>query len=249
VIASGVSGFRRMRYGPTRDRVIESVIVTGDGRITTAGGRVVKNVTGYDIPRLVTGSLGSLGLVGQVCLKLWPEPAVAAALRVADPAAAVRIAYRPLAVLETNAASWVFVAGTEEEIAGQAGDLDAEPEAAVVWPKLDPAPWHVVVRVPPSHVVNTLARIRNVDGMSFIASHGVGEIRIAASHDAAAGFGELRAWAESVGGALVVAQRPAADALFDPWGTPPGTLELQRRVKAAFDPAGIANPGRLPGHI
>jgi FAD/FMN-containing dehydrogenase len=72
VVAAGVSGFRRARYGPTRDRVLEVTVVTGDGRLVRGGGRVVKNVTGYDLPRLITGSLGSLGVIVSVCLKLWP---------------------------------------------------------------------------------------------------------------------------------------------------------------------------------
>jgi glycolate oxidase FAD binding subunit len=248
-IATGLSGFRRLRYGPVRDRVLESVVVTGDGRITTAGGRVVKNVTGYDIPRLVTGSLGSLGLLGRVCLKLWPEPAAVAALPVGDPVTAARIAYRPLAVLETNDAATVIVGGTEEEIAGQATDLGTSPDLDVRWPELPDAPWQVVLRVPPARTADAVARLRAVDGASFIAAHGVGEVQVAATSGAAAGFGELRHWAESIGGVLVVAARPGPDALFDPWGTPPATLDLQRQVKAAFDPAGIANPGRLPGRI
>jgi glycolate oxidase FAD binding subunit len=249
VIAAGLSGFRRLRYGPTRDRLLESVVVTGDGRIATAGGRVVKNVTGYDIPRLVAGSLGSLGLLGRVCLKLWPEPAVTASLPVTDAAAAARIAYRPLAVLETNDAAVVIVGGTEHEIAGQAADLGSSPSPGVRWPELPPTPWRVVLRVPPARTGDAVARLRAIDGAAFIAAHGVGEIQVAGSSEAAAAFGEVRHWAESVGGALVVAHRPGPDALFDPWGTPPATLDLQRRVKAAFDPAGIANPGRLPGRI
>ena len=71
-IAAGVSAWRRLRYGPTRDRVLETVMATGDGRVVRAGGPLVKNVTGYDVARLVTGSYGSLGVIGQVCLKLWP---------------------------------------------------------------------------------------------------------------------------------------------------------------------------------
>ena len=249
VVAAAISGFRRLRYGPTRDRMLESVMVTGDGRITTAGGRVVKNVTGYDIPRLVTGSFGSLGLIGRVCLKLWPDPAAAAAMTVPDAAVAADLAYRPLAVLETNTMSSVYVAGTEQEVIGRAAEFGVDPVYGFEWPQAPAGVWRAVVRVPPSEVVEAVARLRRVDGLSFLAGHGVGEIHVGASHDAAGSFGELRSWAESVGGAFVVAGRPEGDTLFDPWGTPPGALDLQRRVKAAFDPAGIANPGRLPGRI
>ena len=62
-------------------------------------------------------------------------------------------------------------------------------------------------------------------------------------------FRETRSWAETRGGALVVTHRPDGGMEPDPWGTPPPSLELQRRVKAAFDPLGISNPGRLPGRL
>ena len=60
-LAAGLSGYQRFRYGPSRDRLLETRAITGDGRIVRSGGRVVKNVTGYDIPRLMVGSLGRLG--------------------------------------------------------------------------------------------------------------------------------------------------------------------------------------------
>jgi hypothetical protein len=81
-----------------------------------------------------------------------------------------------------------------------------------------------------------------------VAQHGVGVIEIGA--ESADGVADLRSWAESVGGALVLVAAPAAlyDEL-DPWGSPPATIELQRHLVAAFDPARVINPGRLPGGI
>lgn len=248
VVAAGVSGYRRLRYGPTRDRILESVLVTGDGRVTTAGGRVVKNVTGYDIPRLVTGSLGSLGLIAQVCLKLWPMPKRAATIVVEDAAAATRVAYRPLAVLELPDRSAVFVAGSEDEIAAQTRDLGGTEQEGLAWPELPSGEWTGTMRVPPASTLEAVGRVRAA-GLTFVAAHGVGEIHLAAGSSSAASFGELRSWAEAQGGSFVVTDRPADDGLFDPWGSPPPSLTLQRRVKAAFDPAGIANPGILPGGI
>ncbi|MEN8115286.1 MAG: FAD-binding oxidoreductase, partial [Actinomycetota bacterium] len=74
VIAAGLSGYRRLRYGPTRDRVLQVQIATGYGKVITGGSPVVKSSTGYGVPRLATGSLGSLGLIGQVMIKLWSRP-------------------------------------------------------------------------------------------------------------------------------------------------------------------------------
>ena len=104
VVACGLSGWRRLRYGPTRDRVLETVSVTGDGRVIRGGARLVKNSTGYDLPRLLTGSFGSLGLIVQVCLKLWPEPEEHVTVTIDDPERAAA-AYRPLAVIEDRAAA------------------------------------------------------------------------------------------------------------------------------------------------
>ena len=74
ILAAAASGRGRLRHGPVRDSLLEVVLVTGDGRIVKAGGRTVKGVAGYDIPRLAVGSQGTLGVITQVTLKLWPTP-------------------------------------------------------------------------------------------------------------------------------------------------------------------------------
>ena len=64
ILCTGLSGWRRLGLGPIRDTVLEVVFVTAAGRVVRGGGPTVKNVTGYDIPRLFVGSLGTLGIVG-----------------------------------------------------------------------------------------------------------------------------------------------------------------------------------------
>ena len=73
-VACGVSGPLRARYGATRDNVLGLEVVTGDGRLLRIGGRVVKNVAGYDLVRLFTGSRGSLGVLTRVSVRLFPRP-------------------------------------------------------------------------------------------------------------------------------------------------------------------------------
>lgn len=73
-VASGASGPLRTRYGATRDNVLGLEVVTGDGRTLRIGGRVVKNVAGYDLVRLFTGSHGSLGIITRVSVRLFPIP-------------------------------------------------------------------------------------------------------------------------------------------------------------------------------
>jgi glycolate oxidase FAD binding subunit len=75
VIATNDSGALRIRYGGIRDQIIGITIVRADGVVAHGGGRVVKNVAGYDLPKLFTGSLGSLGVITQATFRLYPLPA------------------------------------------------------------------------------------------------------------------------------------------------------------------------------
>jgi len=77
LLAAGLSGFRRLRHGPLRDSLLEVRFVTGDGRLVQGGGPTVKNVSGYDLPRLLVGSLGTLGVIVQVTLRCRPLPEAA----------------------------------------------------------------------------------------------------------------------------------------------------------------------------
>src|SRR5205085_3792695 len=74
VMAANASGPRRHLYGTARDLVIGMTVVTADGAVVRAGGKVVKNVAGYDLPKLFVGSYGTLGIVVDVTVKLRPVP-------------------------------------------------------------------------------------------------------------------------------------------------------------------------------
>ncbi len=251
VVAAAASGWRRLGYGPTRDRVLEVVLITGDGRVVTGGGRVVKNVTGYDIPRLATGSLGALGVIASVCLKLWPTPTHTATIDVPDAAHALAAAYRPLAVVETNHVSRVFVAGTAEELTGQAADLRSTAMPGLRWPEPLDRRYIFSLRVPAPEVAAAVERLHRITAdLDYQAAHGVGEVKLGLDDMPLAALTDLRAWAEELGGALVTLAAPAGTGtVFDPWGTPPATVDIQRRLKRSFDPAGVLNTGRLPGRI
>jgi glycolate oxidase FAD binding subunit len=75
LIASGAAGPYRARYGTIRDLLLGVTVVRSDGTVVKGGGRVVKNVTGYDIPKLHVGALGTLGVVVEAHLRLHPRPA------------------------------------------------------------------------------------------------------------------------------------------------------------------------------
>lgn len=243
-IAAGVSSLRRGRLFATRERVLEATVVTGDGRIVRSGGRVVKNVTGYDLHRLHVGAFGSLGVIVSVCLKLWPVPPAAATVTVDDLDQA-SLAVRPLAVLEDNDGIRVFVWGTEDEVAAKVDRLGGSHVGGHDWPANPTGEFEWSLRVPPATTSEALTRLS--EGWRHLAIHGVGEVRLAT--DGVAGWEDLRSWAESVGGHLVLTRAPDGAPSPDPWGTPPTGLKIQRALIGQFDPARVINPGRLPGGL
>lgn len=238
-VATATSGYRRLRYGPIRDRVLEVRVVTGDGRIVKGGGRVVKNVTGYDLPRLLTGSLGSLGVITSVCLKLWPLTEATATVELHDPERVASI-HRPLAVIETRLSTRVLLAGTGPEVDDQVARLGGDAVDGLHYP--EPPQGGVVwsLRVRPRLLRELVSAIPG----DYVAQPGVGEASFGA--DPVWDVGPLRSRAEAAGGALV---RLAGWSDADPWGAPPSGVDLQRRVVDAFDPAGVMEPGRLPGGL
>ncbi|MEN8114956.1 MAG: FAD-binding protein, partial [Actinomycetota bacterium] len=247
VIAAGLSGYRRLRYGPTRDRVLEVQIATGYGKVITGGSPVVKSSTGYGVPRLATGSLGSLGLIGQVMLKLWSRPQTTVTVPVDDAAEVLAGTYRPLAVLETSEGSYLYLGGPPEQVAVQAGLVGGEPTPGLAWPDAIDSAIRLEFRVPARLVRPAIDRARRLGAKQWIAEHGVGRVEAAVDTVDPGAFSDARSWAESAGGALVVA---ADDDLgIDAWGAPPASIEIQRRIKSSFDPSGICNPGILPGGL
>lgn len=247
VVAVGASGYRRARLGPTRDRLLQVQIVTGDGRIVTGGARVVKNVSGYDLPRLAAGSYGALGLIGTVCLKLWPVPEQQATLAVNEPARARRHLYRPLAVLESDRGSWAYVQGTAAEVAHQAASVGADPQPGLKWPDPPVGRYRWQVRVPPAELGTATARMHRE--WSWVAQHGVGVVDVAAESVDGGELADLRGWAEHRGGSVVITDYVGEIPPIHPFGTPPSGLDIQRRLMGAFDPLGLSNPGRLLGAV
>ena len=77
IVASNASGPRRLRYGTIRDLIIGIEVVLSDGTVAKAGGKVVKNVAGYDLSKLFTGSLGTLGVIAECNFRLHPRPEAA----------------------------------------------------------------------------------------------------------------------------------------------------------------------------
>ena len=245
VLAAGASARSRLRHGAVRDSLLEVVLVTGDGRVIKGGARTVKAVSGYDLPRLAVGSLGTLGVVVQATLKLWPLPEARAWFaaegsveeRLAHAEQILAAVHRPAAILLSPGRLSVELAGTAEDVVAPEG---LEPAQAPPEPQ---GRGTLEIGVPPRRVPD-LVRALEREGRAFLAEAGVGRCTVAVA--TAEEVRALRGLAAAGGGHAWVADGPD-DLRADPdlaWGPPPPGLRVMRRLKAAFDPAGVLNPGR-----
>jgi glycolate oxidase FAD binding subunit len=167
VLAVGQSGVRRLRYGPVRDTLLEARFVSADGKVVKAGGPVVKNVTGFDLCRVLVGSLGTLGFLAEVVLRAQPRPAVQQWWKGHDDPFAVRMRlFRPSSILWDGTSTWVFLEGHPADVEGEAKALGRAFEPVAEPPPLDQFPLRQ--SVPP-------AAVRRLDG-AFVAEVGVGTV-------------------------------------------------------------------------
>ncbi|MEX2274611.1 MAG: FAD-binding protein [Actinomycetota bacterium] len=253
VIASAATSPRRLRMGAIRDSVLEVHLVTGDGRLVRGGGRTVKNVTGYDLPRALTGSLGTLGVLVQVAIKVRPLPRARRTLHIKtdDPiavgGAVLHAVPLPVAVLATPGAVQVRLEGWPDEvteqteaaraIAGIHAAVEDDEPFPIERPWTD-APIVAEVAVAPSRVSDILPFCGDVWGTPL----GTGLVWAAAADDVA--LATLRERVGPTGVAPVIAGPGGLG------GCDLGTTEaVHRRLKHAFDPGGVLAPGRGWGGI
>jgi glycolate oxidase FAD binding subunit len=230
ILACGLSGVRRLRHGPVRDHVLQVKIKTGYGRVIKGGGPTVKNVTGYDIPRLFVGSLGTLGLLGEATLRCRPRPQCSRWF-VNDG----RDFFRPAARLWDGGREHVLLEGLSADVDDQAQGLEPTEQ-----PSLPDGPHRGRISVVPART-RACASALGPD-VRWCAELGIGTIHVAA--DSTDAFVFARAVARAHGGWMLrEAGGPADD---DGYGRPLPNVALMRRIRDAFDPGHICNPGRLP---
>jgi glycolate oxidase FAD binding subunit len=284
IVAANLSGPRRIAAGAIRDHVLGLRFVNGAGEVVRSGGRVLKNVTGLDLCKLLTGSHGTLGVITEVTLKVLPagETSATVGVRVADVATGVRalsagltspfgvtgaalvpafcgpdgpatnvaflrledfaasVAYRGGKLAEDLARfGEVRVLDAEESVALWAGIRDAQPLGAAP----EEAVWRVSVR--PSAGPMVAATARELGGRSLL-DWGGGLAWIAGPATSAAHQSVVAA-ARAARGSFTLFRAPepmraAVQVLPD---EAPPLAAIGRRVKAALDPAGVLNPGRM----
>jgi glycolate oxidase FAD binding subunit len=252
-VAAGLSGPRRASAGALRDYVLGTRLIDGRGRVLAFGGQVMKNVAGYDVSRLVAGSLGTLGLIAEVSLKVLPMPAAERTLRLELPQAQAieqmnRWAGMPLAI---SATAWLqgtltlrlSGAPSALQAAGRriGGERLGEVEANAFWRDLreqrapffaGEAPlWRLSVPAATPPLALPGAQLMEWNGaLRWYRSAGTAQ--------------QMREAARRVGGhATLFRSNDRSCGVFAE--LPPVLERLHRGLKAVFDPAGILNRGRL----
>ncbi|MCM8596849.1 glycolate oxidase subunit GlcE [Accumulibacter sp.] len=255
MLAAGLSGPRRQAVGAVRDFVLGVRVLNGLGEVLSFGGRVMKNVAGYDVPRLMAGSLGTLGVLLEVSLKVLPRPVAEKSLRfsVAE-AAALRMlnewAGRPLPI---SASAWhqgvltLRLSGAAAAVAeahrGLGGEALDDASAETFWEDLreqrhpffagDEPLWRLSL---PSS-----AEPQQVLGPTLVEWGGAQ--RWLRGGDART----IRAAAVAAGGHATLFRADVASraevGVFQPLSEP--LARIHRRLKHAFDPHGVFNAGRM----
>lgn len=310
ILATNCSGPLRFAYGLPRDWLIGVTVVGAGGQETKSGGRVVKNVTGYDLNKLYTGSLGTLGVILEASFKLTPRAEARAGLAASFPTlkealsagrSLVSQVFVPQGVQVVNRASaerlnldlpsgadGLILALAEgrpratarrvEESASVLSDAGAanidrlqEPDTVSLAQRVTDLGWDEQTRpflglkidLPPSVLDQFLDALQPVAGTGVIADVGFGTVQIfhwvnpfaqggQEIDGAVAEIARVRALARSLGGTVVVEHcAKPVKAAIDVWEGCAGESELQimRRIKEKFDPAGLLNPGRFIGRI
>ena len=250
-VATGLSGPRRQQAGAVRDFMLGAKLIDGTGQVLDFGGQVMKNVAGYDVSRLLAGSLGTLGLIAEVTLKVLPKPVAEQTLvfDIGEGEAITRLNQwggQPLPISASfwhEGQLWLRLSGARAALEAARGKLggtvavDAEKHWISVREQTHPAfaeklLWRLAL--PSTAPALGLAGLRAIEWG--------GALRWYAGEQEA-----VRGAAARLGGHAVLYRAPESlrcrEGAFAPLA--PAMLALHRRLKKSFDPRGILNPGRL----
>ncbi len=251
VIAAGLSGPRRAYAGAARDFVLGARLLSADGDMLRFGGRVMKNVAGFDVSRLLCGSLGILGIITEISLKVLPRPRAEETVRLELPAAAAVECFNrwsAAGVPISGAAwwqggAWVRLSGSAPAVRAARGHIGGESvdasRAQASWDALR----HCQLPLFASSVVWRLSVPATTAPLDLPGNPLIdwgGALRWYADPG---GDSRMREVAAAAGGTALCWRGPAPQGRFHPLA--PALAQLHRRLKERFDPHGIFNRGRL----
>jgi glycolate oxidase FAD binding subunit len=252
-IAAGLSGPRRAYAGSVRDAVLGTRMLDGKGDDLRFGGQVMKNVAGFDVSRLLAGSLGTLGVILELSLKVLPVPVAEATLRFEYTAADAIIAMNEWAgqPLPLSATAWhddklhVRLAGAAAAVAAAiktfGGEQLDDTVARHYWQDIreHSAAFFTSAQALWRLSLKSTAPPLNLAGTQLLEWNGA--LRWLATD---ANATDVRAAAQFGGGhATLFRGGDKSAGVFHP--LPPALLAIERKLKFTFDPAGIFNPGRM----
>ena len=255
LLATGWSGPLRQRFGSARDYLIGIRVAMPDGHLASAGGRVVKNVSGYDLMKLHYGAMGSLGVIVAASFKVFPRPLhdVTLAISPGSTGEAWTAAERALSMPLAPTALELFSDGHLLVRFGGSPDAVKRMVAELGWKQADASAWAEHSRTGleswariavPRHALREILGTLP-EKARWWASPGIGIAHwdFDNSSDAVVG---VRHAAEKAHGTLVLMSAPTeVSKKIGAWGTPPETIGVMRRLKKAFDPEGTLNSGRF----
>ncbi|TCO42571.1 glycolate oxidase FAD binding subunit [Kribbella antiqua] len=265
-VATASTGPLRLRHGAVRDLVIGMTFVRADGVVAHSGGKVVKNVAGYDLAKIMTGSYGTLGVITEVAFRLHPIPQGRRWVSVeVDSAQQAHEAVQALVHSQVMAAAieldWSDGRGqVAVQIVGHADGVDAICEEVIrllardAESSTEPPSWWggepagALLKV--TYEIGALTQLLEAIGsLRFRGSPGVGTGLLGVSDAVVDVVANLRRESARFGGSVVVLDAPEeARGELDLWGPVRG-LELMRSVKQRFDPGRLLSPGRFVGGI
>lgn len=251
-IAAGLSGPRRAYCGALRDFVLGISMIDGRGELLHFGGKVIKNVAGFDLSRLVAGSLGTLGLITEVTVKVAPRPRAECTLRFSmdQPSALESMALWATRPLPLSATTWhdgvlhVRLSGAEAAVRAARASLGGEAVSGAeeYWEDVREQRLELFAAAPDLWRVSLPVHSPPLAIQGRVLIEWGGALRwLPGPQDGSA----LRAAAADLGGHAMLyrASVKPSEGCFQP--LPPAILSLHRRLKSAFDPQGIFNRGRL----
>ena len=259
VVASGLSGSGRPYRGAVRDYLLGTKLINGQAHLLQFGGKVMKNVAGFDLFRPMAGAMGTLGLLVEVSLRVIPVPEQALSLKLRCESRAEAI--KQLSALGQSLAClsaavwlegeiWLRLSGSALAIRRDRTMLklqfELEEVSDSVWPLLGNFEHDFFVNKDEQLQVFSIdlapaAADITLPGEQLLEWGGARRYL-----KTPMALETVRAAIAAMGGAVTLMQRDGQHTFFEPLS--PGLMAVHQRLKASFDPAGILNPGRLyPG--